>query len=307
MWSSEARRRSELASIHFQCIRQQRRCEMRGKGIGQSEHRGEAGAEQARAQYPGFHIDTGTRHGANSLTWRYRFEVAQQLHDIGRKFLGILVGAAKRTRGGLIGAGSASEAEIDAPGIQASQRAELLGNLQRSMVRQHDAARTDADVRRTTGHMADQHRCCSAGDSRHVVMFGEPVAAVAESFGIACKIQRIGESLRSVAAFGDGRKIENGKWNHGGVLVEHPTKRRIGLHASRTRLKSYTVVICPDAEPGRCTHTRPDPTRPDVVIVDVREGCKIHEMEAMGEDASPEGEFDRQLRFLLHTVKLRSL
>ena len=41
------------------------------------------------------------------------------------------------------------------PGIQRVERAELLGDHERRMVRQHDAAGADADGLRAAGHMAD--------------------------------------------------------------------------------------------------------------------------------------------------------
>jgi hypothetical protein len=47
--------------------------------------------------------------------------------------------------GALVGTGCAAEAQIDAAGIERGQRAELLGDHQRRMVRQHDAAGADAD------------------------------------------------------------------------------------------------------------------------------------------------------------------
>ncbi len=53
--------------------------------------------------------------------------------------------AAQRPRGALVGAGRAAEAEIDAAGIQRVERAELLGDHQRRVVGQHDAARADPD------------------------------------------------------------------------------------------------------------------------------------------------------------------
>ena len=51
--------------------------------------------------------------------------------------LGIFA-AAQRGRGHGIGAGRATEAEIDAPGIQRLERAEDLDDAQRRVVRDHD-------------------------------------------------------------------------------------------------------------------------------------------------------------------------
>jgi hypothetical protein len=45
-------------------------------------------------------------------------------------------------------------------------------------------------------------------------MLGQPVAAVAQPLSMAREIERIGEGLRGMAAFGDRRKIEYGKRYH---------------------------------------------------------------------------------------------
>ena len=54
--------------------------------------------------------------------------------------------AAQRLRRGLVGAGGAAEAEVDAAGEERGERAELLGDLERRVVGEHDPARADADV-----------------------------------------------------------------------------------------------------------------------------------------------------------------
>ena len=54
---------------------------------------------------------------------------------------------AQRPRRRHVGPRRAAEAEVDAVREQRGQRAELLGDHQRRMVRQHDAARADADRR----------------------------------------------------------------------------------------------------------------------------------------------------------------
>ena len=53
--------------------------------------------------------------------------------------------AAQRQGGALVGARGAAEPEVDASGVQRFERAELFGDYQRRMVRQHDAAGADAD------------------------------------------------------------------------------------------------------------------------------------------------------------------
>ena len=60
----------------------------------------------------------------------------------------------------------------------------------------------------------NDHRGRGAGNARHVVMLGEPVAAVAEALGVAGEITRVRQRLRRVAAFQDRRKIENREGHH---------------------------------------------------------------------------------------------
>src|SRR5439155_4410678 len=54
----------------------------------------------------------------------------------------------ERSCGELIAAGRAAEPEIDPAGKERREHAELLRDLQRTVVAQHDAARADADSRR---------------------------------------------------------------------------------------------------------------------------------------------------------------
>jgi hypothetical protein len=66
--------------------------------------------------------------------------------------------AAQRSGGQLVGAGRASDAEVDAPRVQRFEHAELLGDHERGMVREHDSAGAEADGRRDRGGMGQEHR-----------------------------------------------------------------------------------------------------------------------------------------------------
>jgi len=175
----ETRRRFELATVKIERLRHRIRREMRGERVRQTEHRGEARAEQAGAENPHRHVDARAGHRAHGLSRFGRLEVTQQFDDVVRKRVRTVVVAAQRARRRLIRARSAADAEVDASRIQRCERAELLGDLQRRIVRQHDAAGADADRRRAAGDVADQHRRRRARDAGHVVMLGEPVARVA--------------------------------------------------------------------------------------------------------------------------------
>lgn len=87
------------------------------------------------------------------------------------------------------------------------------------MVRQHDAAGTDADLFRARGDMLDDEGGGGAGDAAHAVMLGEPEALVAMGFRLLRKAAGIGERLGDGAAFDDRGQVENGKGHHERGLV----------------------------------------------------------------------------------------
>ena len=123
--------------------------------------------------------------------------------------------APQRACGYLIGSRGAPEREIDSPRKERLERAELLGDDERRVVRQHDAAGADANRRRVAGNRADDDSRRGARHRRDIVMLGEPVAVVTPPLGMLREIDRVAQRLRGVAALDDRRKIENRKWNHG--------------------------------------------------------------------------------------------
>src|SRR5690348_3440772 len=138
--------RFEPLAIDFDRVDDHLRREVRGEGIGQAEHRRELRAEQARPENPDRYVEAlaGDRADAAVLA----FEIAHQLDDVLREAIGVRREiAAHRVRGGLIGAGRPAEPQIDAPGKEAFERPELLGDDQRRVVGQHDSTGADADGR----------------------------------------------------------------------------------------------------------------------------------------------------------------
>jgi len=115
---------------------------------------------------------------------------------------------AQGASGGHIGAGGAAQTQIDAVGEQGGEGAELFGNHQRRMVRQHDPARTDADGAGPGGDMADHDGSGGRGDARHVVMLGQPEAVIALGFGQLSEVERVFQGVCRAGAFGDGGEIE---------------------------------------------------------------------------------------------------
>src|SRR3546814_8246641 len=129
---------------------------------------GELGAEQAGAEDPDWDVQAFAGNGPDATSVFRRFEILHQLDDIARRSIGVAVeGAAERVGGRLVRAGRSTEAVIDAAGMERIERAELLGDKQRRMVRQHDAAGADADGGRAGGGMAEGHRRRRGGAGRN--------------------------------------------------------------------------------------------------------------------------------------------
>jgi len=90
------------------------------------------------------------------------------------------------------------------------------------MIWQHDAASADTDSGCGARNPRDQNSGGGAGDTGHIVVLGQLVPAVAQSFGMLRKINCVAEGLRGVAAFQNGRKIQDGKRGHGLNLSNEP-------------------------------------------------------------------------------------
>src|ERR1700688_264596 len=54
------------------------------------------------------------------------------------------------------GAGGASDTEVDSSAVKAAEHIKRLGDFERAVVRQHDAATADAKLRRGGGDRANQ-------------------------------------------------------------------------------------------------------------------------------------------------------
>lgn len=93
--------------------------------------------------------------------------------------------AAQRHHRALIAARRAAQAQLNTARIERVERAELLGNHQRGVVRQHHAAGAQAQRGGIGGEIANQYRRRGAGDAGHIVMFRQPVAVVAALLGEA--------------------------------------------------------------------------------------------------------------------------
>jgi hypothetical protein len=132
-----------------------------------------------------------------------------QLLDVGRERVGARVIATQRPHRRLVAARGTAEPEVDAAGIERVERAELLGDHERRVIGQHDAAGADADRARSLRDEADRDRRRRAGDRRHVVVLGEPEAAKAELLGVPRELARPVQRGPRVAALRDLREVEH--------------------------------------------------------------------------------------------------
>jgi hypothetical protein len=140
-------------------------------------------------------------------------EVALELaHVVGEALGGARVAAQGAHREG-VGAGGATEAEVDAVGVQCGEGAKLLGHDEGRVVGQHHAARAEADALRVGGDVGDEHRGRRRGDAVDVVVLGVPHAAIAQGLGGLGEAHRAFEALAGCLPLADVGEVEDGQGN----------------------------------------------------------------------------------------------
>ena len=205
----------EPVAVNLEGREKRIRREMRRERVGQAQHRGQVRPEQARAEDPERHVRAAAGHGLHGLVRRDRAEESLQFEHVLREGVGRARVAPQRPERAAVGARRAPEPEIDAPRIECVERAELLGDDERRMVRQHDAAGSDPDRTRAAGQVADHDRRRRARDPDHVVVFRHPVAVVAPAFGVAGKVERVPQRVARHGAQRDGSEVEDRESGHG--------------------------------------------------------------------------------------------
>ena len=118
-------------------------------------------------------------------------------------------------RGAHVAARRAADAEVDAARRERLEDAELLGHLERAVVRQHDAGAADADRRRARGDRRHEDLGRAADDRRQAVVLAQPEARVAEPLAVLGERQRVADR-RVFAAAGERHR-----------LVEHREPQRL--------------------------------------------------------------------------------
>ena len=161
--------------------------------VRQAERRGELGRVVARSEQPQRRDIRRRRRRRDRVLAPAREPQRRAVGRQQRQDVGDVVGEpvdvggrsrdAQQLRDHRVAAGRPPDAEVDAARRERLERRELLGHDERGVVRQHDAARADADALGLRRDRRDQHGRRRRGDGRHVVVLGEPVARVAEPVG----------------------------------------------------------------------------------------------------------------------------
>ena len=192
-------RRSKIIPVRPRSRQRPLRAEVMRKAKAESSQCREPGAEIARAQDP----DRRKRHIVGQRADRLKRvtrrktartegqQLVEQFGEIVR--VHALDRAPQRQRRATVRTRRAAEAQIDPARVQRLQRVERLGDAQRCVVRQHDAAGPDADPVRHVGDMANDHLGRRADDTGQIVMFPDPVAAVPQAIGQRSQVERVAQ------------------------------------------------------------------------------------------------------------------
>ncbi len=149
---------------------------------------------------------------AHALGLHHGAHVVDVLGEVGDRLVADSPGTvAQGVAGDRVGAGRAADAEVDPAGVRRLEQRELLGDDQRSVVGQHDAARAHPDPAGRPGQHRDQHRGVGGRHGRHVVVLGHPVAAVAELVGGAGQRHAGRDRVRRGLVAADRDEVEDGQ------------------------------------------------------------------------------------------------
>ncbi len=104
-----------------------------------------------------------------------------------------------------------AESEIDPPGMDGVEDAELLDDGERRVVSHQDRARTDPQRAGRVGDQRDQQGGRGAGDARIEMVLGEPVALVPGGLGSLRELDRVGDRLAGGRPARNRNEIEDGQ------------------------------------------------------------------------------------------------
>ena len=87
--------------------------------------------------------------------------------------------------------------------------------------------------------MADQHGSGRTRHAVHVVVLGEPEAAVTPKFSVLGQIERVAQSVGGAAAFDDGGEVKDGQGDHGGIMPASADRRGSGAISVESPVPSH--------------------------------------------------------------------
>jgi len=109
----------------------------------------------------------------------------------------------------LAAAGSPADAEVDAIVKHGVEGTKDFCDLERGVVRKHDAASAHADAGGFGCGAGDEDLGRGGGEEIHGVVLGIPEAGVAEGVDVSGEVEGVGQGLRGREAGGDGRLVED--------------------------------------------------------------------------------------------------
>ncbi len=188
---------------------------------------------------------------ADTLGLHHRQDVVDVLGELRDGVVADPAGAvAQRPAGDGVGAGSASDAEVDPTGVGRLEQRELLGDHERRVVGQHHPATADPDPLGGRGEQGDDDRRVGRGHRRHVVVLGDPVALVAVLVGGAGQSHGRPDGVGGGLVGAHRHQVEDGQAGHG-----------FGGHHRPNHDPSSAIPWAPDAEQPAPTHRRPSSER----------------------------------------------
>ena len=152
-------------------------------------------------------------------------EVGQGLQNLVGEAGGIGPAPPQSRRGQRIGARRAPQPQPHAAGMERGERADLLGNDQRSVIGQHDAAAGDPDASGGGEHLSHENGRGRGEVGHGAVVLREPVAGIAGLVGGAGQLQHLAQGIGAGAPGRDRHEIEDGQ--HGSCGVHGLTLRRV--------------------------------------------------------------------------------
>ena len=229
--------RGEVATVALHRGCGGRRRDEVGEGERDAEAGGVDGAVEARPEHPDLrrrgHLRRGPqpleRLGERLLPGDERHQVLH-LGGVVLDAEGVAVGQGRR--GQAVAARCAAHPEIDPARVHQFQHAEVLGHLERRIVRQHHAAGTDPDALGLPRHARDEDLGGRTRERFGRVVLGDPVAVVAERLAALRERDGVLDGGECVLAAADGRLVQHREL-HDAYATRKPraarTRRRQGV------------------------------------------------------------------------------